>query len=343
MKLQTHTFGNYAFTPHAVYPSISAASPSPSSSGGDGPPKWDYVIVTTKALPDRSNDAELIAPLITSPETCIVLIQNGVGVEHPYRKRFPSNPIVSAVTVVSAEQISLGVVRQNRWTRLHLGPYSDSASFEIPGSSSPSPSPSPSLGGDQEEESKKLEEKGHHHANTLGDWWTRHGLIRDVEISSEINLQLIRWHKLCINAAFNPSAVLSGGLGNSAMVLDRDPITQSQELRLHLRGVMEEIWGAVPKILGRGFPEDGSLASPEKILRSSERNVGSKPSMLLDWEAGRPMELEVILGNPVRIARGRGVELPRMQTLYALLGSAQRVRERRRAEEKAAVKGKEKL
>ncbi|KAM7207309.1 putative 2-dehydropantoate 2-reductase [Naviculisporaceae sp. PSN 640] len=326
VKLQTHTFGNYTFTPHAVYPSINAASPSSSSSGDKTPPKWDYVIVTTKALPDRSNDAELIAPLITSPETCIVLIQNGVGVEHPYRKRFPSNPIVSAVTVVSAEQISLGVIRQNRWTRIHLGPYSDSASFEIPGAASSSSSPSLGDAGKK----KELEEKGLYHANRLGDWWTRHGLIRDVEISSEINLQLIRWHKLCINAAFNPSAVLSGGLGNSAMALDRDPITQTQELRLHLKGVMEEIWNAVPKILGRGFPEDGSLASPEKILRSSERNVGSKPSMLLDWEGGRPMELEVILGNPVRIARGRGVELPRMQTLYALLGSMQRVREQER-------------
>lgn len=119
------------------------------------------------------------------------------------------------------------------------------------------------------------------------------------------------------------------------MVLDRDPTTQTQELRIHLRGVMDEIWNAVPKILGRGF--DGSqVATPDKILRSSERNVGSKPSMLLDWEAGRPMELEVILGNPVRIARGKGVDLPRMQTLYALLKSAQRVRE----EEQKKAKGK---
>jgi ketopantoate reductase len=41
--------------------------------------------------------------------------------------------------------------------------------------------------------------------------------------------------------------------------------------------------------------------------------------MLLDWEAGRPMELEVILGNPVKIARSRGYEMPRLQSMYALL------------------------
>lgn len=41
--------------------------------------------------------------------------------------------------------------------------------------------------------------------------------------------------------------------------------------------------------------------------------------MLLDWEAGRPMELEVILGNPVKIARAKGFEMPRLQSMYALL------------------------
>ena len=274
-----------------MFPSPSAAATAPHS--------WDYVVVTTKALPDRSDDAALVAPLI-GPDTAIVLIQNGVGVEAPYRARFPSNPIVSAVTIISAEQTSPGTVRQNRWTRIHLGPYSHSATE----------------GGSVD---ATLETLGLERANEIGDWWTRLGGIRDVDISDELGLQVIRWHKLCINAAFNPSAVLSGGRGNADMV--RDP-----ELRAHLKGVMEEIWEAVPRILGRAFPED--LATPEKILKSTERNVGSKPSMLLDWEGGRTMEIEVILGNPVRIARGKGVELGRMQSLYALLKSAQGVRER---------------
>lgn len=31
------------------------------------------------------------------------------------------------------------------------------------------------------------------------------------------------------------------------------------------------------------------------------------------------MELEVILGNPVKIARAKGYEMPRLQSMYALL------------------------
>lgn len=336
VRLQTHTFGDYTFRPASVFPSVQAAAAAPDK-------KWDFIIVTTKALPDRSDDSALIAPLVGS-SSAIVLIQNGVGVEEPYRKRFPANPIVSAVTVISAEQISLGVIRQNRWTRIHLGPYTDSADSAsdmgsgdgttgalqpAPATSSSSSSSSPSTeDAEKDDENVALQEKSTQAAEALADYWTRLGLIKDVELSDEIGLQTVRWHKLCINAAFNPSAVLSGGRGNAEIV--RDP-----ELRAHLGAIMREIWDAVPRILGRGFPQE--LAGPEKILKSTERNVGSKPSMLLDWEAGRPMELEVILGNPVRIARRRGVELPRMQSLYALLRSAQEARDQKREREKGKL------
>ncbi|KAL1836028.1 hypothetical protein VTJ49DRAFT_5679 [Mycothermus thermophilus] len=348
VHLQTHTFGDYTFHPHAVFPSVAEAARARPSSG------WDYIIVTTKALPDRSDDSALIAPLV-GPRSCIVLIQNGVGVEQPHRARFPANPIVSAVTVISAVQTSPGSIRQNRWTRIHLGPYSNSASFDLasndgssndkprfprgddttgavtlseepspptPSSLNPSLSPLPI-------DTKTLQTLGAHHATLLSDWWTRLGGIRDAHATQdELALQSLRWHKLCINAAFNPSAVLAGGRGNADMISD-------PELRRHIEGVMNEVWEAAPKVLaahggdgsGKVFPPPGA-AEPERILKSTERNVGSKPSMLLDWEAGRPLEVEVILGNPVRIARARGIEMPRLQSLYALVRSAMQMRER---------------
>lgn len=324
VKLQTHSFGEYIFTPASVFPSVAAAVASsiPGSTevldrrpGAAKGPEWDYVVVTTKALPDRTDDSELIAPLV-SARTAIVLVQNGVGVEEQYRRRFPDTPIVSAVTVISAEQIAPGIVRQNRWTRIHMGPYTDSASYDTGNR----------VKGDRAAE---LHERGTEKTRQLADIFTRLGGVRDAETTDEVGLQTIRWHKLCINAAMNPSAVLCGGLGNADMV--RDP-----ELRAHLAGVMREIWDAAPRILGREDPFRG-LADAEKILKSTERNVGSKPSMLLDWEAGRPLEIEVILGNPVRIARARGVELPRMQSLYALLRSAQRLRDGRKGEAKGKL------
>jgi ketopantoate reductase len=64
---------------------------------------------------------------------------------------------------------------------------------------------------------------------------------------------------------------------------------------------MQEIFETAPKVLGREWPSKLASANADKILKSSERNTDGLPSMLLDWQAGRPMELEVILGNPVRL------------------------------------------
>lgn len=319
MALQTHSFGDYTYTPYAVFPSVSAAdlNSGPATDVAPQPlvppPKdgWDYIVITTKALPDQTDDTAMIAPLV-SPRSCIVLIQNGFGVEEPYRKRFPRNPIVSAVTIISAEQIKQGVIRQNRWTRISLGPFGKGAAGAAPDTE----------GDPNADEIVRL---GHERTEELARWWTEYGEIRDVEVHTELELQTIRWHKLCINAAFNPTAVLSGGKGNADQL--KDP-----ELREHILGVMNEIWNAAPHVLGKPLP--ASVATPEKLVRSNERNAGAKPSMLLDWEAGRPMELEVILGNPVRIARKHGVEMPRLQSVYALLKSMQDTREKNQAKEK---------
>ncbi|KAJ9474607.1 2-dehydropantoate 2-reductase [Pseudozyma hubeiensis] len=309
VSLETHSFGNYHFAPHKVFPSIAAA--------GEAGIKWDFVVVTTKALPDVTNDAHDIRPLVTRglDGSCIVLIQNGVGIEEVHREEFAENPVVSAVTVISAEQIRHGVIRQNRWTRITMGAYTN-------GQSKPN-----QLVSSQDLISQLTERTDRHIANLVA-WFTATG-IKDAEHVSEISLQQTRWHKLCINASMNPSSVLSGGTTNSRMSLD-------PELRTHLKACMDEIFTTAPQILGIPFDEK-KHASPERILKSTERNTSGKPSMLLDWSAERPMELEVILGNPIRIARRQGLEMHRLQTLYALLKMAQVRRKEDRQEQKAKL------
>ncbi|QRW01916.1 ApbA domain-containing protein [Ceratobasidium sp. AG-Ba] len=233
--LKTRSFGDYTFAPKHVFSSVAEAAKVKDV--------WDYVVVTTKALPDVSDDSAVIEPVVTSGKSAIVLIQNGVGVEEPYRKRFSHNPILSAVTVISAEQVEPGVI---------------------------------------------------------------------------------------INASMNPSSVLSNGTGNARMSVD-------PELRHHLRETMLEVFRAAEAVLGRPVPP--TLATADKILTSTERNTGGKPSMLLDWERGAVMELEVILGNPIRLARAKGVDMPRLQTMYALLKMAQT----RRDEDKGKNKNKARL
>lgn len=288
--MKTHTFGDYTFVPAHTF-----SSPQEAQASGI---EWDYVIVTTKALPDINDDTYTIQGLVKPGKTAIVLIQNGVGVEEPYRRKFPSNTVLSAVTVISAAQIKPGTIQQNRWTRISIGPYSGD---DVLGDSQ-------LKGSDRVERNEKATKMCAEFVKLLKD-----GGVKDAEEYDEADLQLVRWHKIAINASMNPSAVLTAGCGNAEMALD-------PELRRHLAGVMNEVLDTAPKILGRPFPK--KLATAEQILKSTERNTSGKPSMLLDWERGNPMELEVILGNPVRIARRKGLEMPRLQSIYALLRMA---------------------
>jgi 2-dehydropantoate 2-reductase len=285
-SIRSPKYGSYTFTPHHTFADPRAAAAAAVA--------WDYILVSTKALPDVSDDSEILSGLVTDGHTAIVLVQNGLGVEEPYARRFPAATVLSAVTIVSAAQTAPGVIAHNRWTRISIGPYVAEGTSGA--------AEAAAVGRNRELVRLLLA-----------------GGVADAEEYSHARLQMVRWHKIAINASMNPSAVLAGGSTNNTMAAD-------PELYRHLKGVMEEVLATAPKVLGAPLPED--LATPEAILRSTQRNTsGSKPSMLLDWEQGKKMELEVILGNPIRIAREKGIEMPRLQSLYALLRKAQETRD----------------
>ena len=285
VTMDTHTFGSYAFVPQAVYPTVEAAAATP----------WDLVIVATKALSMDPASVAYLAPVVRDTTT-LVLIQNGVDIEAPYRHQFPHTPIVSAVTIVSAAKTEAARIVQYRWTRISLGPYTD-----LHGS---------------DDASSALMQRATVSLQTLAALLKRGG-IPDVEVHDARTLQWVRWHKLCINASMNTTGVLAGGRSNPDMV--RDPL-----LRAHIEACMNEVMDAAPPIFGCSLP----FASPERILQSTERNTSSsKSSMVQDWEAGRALELDAILGNAIRIAEAHGAHMPRLQSMYALLQSAVAMRD----------------
>jgi 2-dehydropantoate 2-reductase len=287
-KISSPQYGDYTYTPAHTFPNPGEARKRSI--------QWDYIVVSTKALPDVSDDSAILEGLV-GDKTAIVLIQNGLGVEEPYTKRFPNAAICSAVTIATCAQPEHGVIKHNRWTRINSGPY-------LPHLDTSSPKPTDARITEQNDAFIAL---------------LKEGGIKDAEAYSHAKLQLVRWHKIAINASMNPSSVLTLCSSNYAMSTD-------SEVQLHLKGVMHEILATAPKILGQPMPME--FATPEQIIRSTQKNTsGSKPSMAIDWEQGKTMEIEVILGNPIRIARDRGFEMPRLQTLYALVRMAQEVRD----------------
>ncbi|KAI4910322.1 hypothetical protein J4E90_007756 [Alternaria incomplexa] len=284
-------YGDYTFVPANTF-----ANPDEARASGI---QWDFIVVSTKALPDVSDDSTILEGLV-SDKTAIVLIQNGLGVEEPYTKRFPQAAICSAVTIATCAQPEHGQIKHNRWTRINSGPYL----------------PHLDTGSRKDSDVRVVL------MNDAFIEMLRQGGIKDAEAYSHAKLQLVRWHKIAINASMNPTSVLTLCLPNNVMSLD-------PELQRHLKGVMTEILETAPKILGEPMPKE--FATPDQIIRSTQKNTsGSKPSMAIDWEAGKKMEIEVILGNPLRIARDRGYEMPRLQSLYAMVRMAQEVRDQKK-------------
>ncbi len=121
------------------------------------------------------------------------------------------------------------------------------------------------------------------------------------------NLAEERWKKLVWNVPFNGLTIAAGGITTDRVLADAG-------LRQLSRILMSEvIQGAAA--LGFTIPE--SFAD---FQMSRTPPLGAyKPSSLLDWQAGRELEVESIWGEPVRRAAAAGCALPRMEMLYQLL------------------------
>jgi 2-dehydropantoate 2-reductase len=121
-----------------------------------------------------------------------------------------------------------------------------------------------------------------------------------------------RWRKLVWNIPFNGLSVAEGGA-----TVDR--ILADPQLHCECRALMDETVAAANAL---GHPIEADYASFQ-IERSY--SMGSyKPSTLVDWLAGEPLELEAIWGRPLNLARGAGVRMPHLERLFERLVATNR-------------------
>ncbi len=121
------------------------------------------------------------------------------------------------------------------------------------------------------------------------------------------NLITERWRKLVWNIPFNSLAIAAG----RATVGD---VLADEGLHLLTKNLMREVIGAAGK-LGHAIPLD---FIGEQIARSLPMGA-YRPSSLIDYEAGRAVEVESIWGEPYRRALRAGADCARMETLYFLV------------------------
>ena len=249
------TLGSWDFKPHHLLKTAT-----------DYPEQADFVVLCTKVT-DEIDRVELIRGAI-NPETVIVLIQNGIGIEKVIAQAFPDNLLISGLAFICATRIKPGHVQHTAYGRLAVGDYPNGIADQSAGFAA------------------MFDESG-------------------IQCITTDNVVTARWQKTVWNAPFNPISVLSNGL-------DTQSVLRTQES--YVRAIMSEV-AEIAKAVGHPLRED----IVDQNIDNTRKMPPYKTSMLIDYEHGRIMETEAILGNAVRAGQSAGVETPYLSSLYALM------------------------
>jgi 2-dehydropantoate 2-reductase len=116
-----------------------------------------------------------------------------------------------------------------------------------------------------------------------------------------------RWRKLLWNIPFNGLSIAAGGVTVADVLADESLRQLAWELMEEARGIAVRLGHAIPVEYSRYHLERSGAMGPYRT------------SSLIDWELGRPVEVESIWGEAVR--QGAGLSVPRLEMLYALIKS----------------------
>ncbi|HND62330.1 MAG TPA: 2-dehydropantoate 2-reductase [Opitutaceae bacterium] len=133
-----------------------------------------------------------------------------------------------------------------------------------------------------------------------------------VRCTADDRLAEARWRKLSWNIPFNGLAIAAGGLTTDRLLADPHHLAR-------IRALMTEV-AAAARALGYDVP----ASFLQRHLDQTPKIGAYRPSSLVDHEAGRPIELEAIWGEPLRRGQQAGVAMPELAALYAELQAAAR-------------------
>lgn len=269
-EIQSCDYGHLpAWKPDHIFPTVDAAA--------EVGVVYDYVVMTTKNLPDVVKPEDVAAPAITVGKTTVVLIQNGFDLGRPFIAKYPQNFCLSGVSHIGSHNHG-GVISQTQHDKCLVSYFEN-----------------PNLG--KEEQEAKAKEFIDLYSNDKNS------------VSYFPDVKWYRYRKLVYNATLNTACAL----------------TRVETGRLALSGTLEAVSIPAMHEVIKVAKADG-VELPEDVINTvvhSDDGDWFKPSMLVDVEKGNPIELEVILGNLLVVARELKVETPTLDLLYHLLKATQ--------------------
>ncbi|KAF5376597.1 hypothetical protein D9757_009592 [Collybiopsis confluens] len=284
--------------------------------------QYSHVMLATKCIPEVIKTPEILKPLLSPPysnrfqQPTYVLLQNGLNIErdlyHAIKSLGQSEPrIVNTGIYLLANQVAPNVVTHGPFVQMFLGLYRHNDFTTTVNSP---------------QEQALLENlKGLYHAKCRCHYISRDSTQ---EICEKYDKRCVFWLELSDKFnRFSLSAVYRPPPTDTPYQPYVEPAT-ADRVEKYTKGWIRDILMELVT-LGRalGYPdsEDGLPSSiMQQYMTTLEKDystpsIDHRPSTLLDIENGYPLEVEVIWGELVRMAKERNVDIPRIEMSYAIL------------------------
>ena len=246
----------------------------------DKMPPCDVVIVALKTTQNHLLP-ELLPPVLDK-NGVVLLLQNGLGIEAEVAQIVGRDRILSGLCFICSNKVGAGHIRHLDYGKVTLGDYDDD-----------------------------LQPKGitTRMSQIAEDFATAH-----LAAELEPDLLLVRWRKLLWNVPFNSLSVVLNAT-TAEMMADAG-------IRQLAQALMQETLTTANTQAEQVTPQrDRALSADliDKMLTMTAKMEPYRTSMKIDYDQQRPLEVEAILGNPLRIAQRLSVPTPHMTTLYQQL------------------------
>ena len=230
-------------------------------------PQADVVIVALKTTRNALL-AELLPPLL-HPQTLVLLIQNGIGLEPDVQKMFPGLWLAAGLAFICSAKTGPGQVSHQCYGHINIGNYS------------------------------------------CPDARIMEQLIADFNASgikaAEVEYREARWKKAVWNMPFNGMTVV--------MDAQTDKLLQNPSTMALIRRQMLEVIGAARALGVQNI--DDSFA--DRMIQNTLDMVPYSPSMKLDHDFHRPMEIDYLYTRAIAEAHKAGFAMPCLEMLEAQL------------------------
>lgn len=251
-------------------------------------PKSDIIIVALKSTNNHLL-AQLLPPLLKE-DTLVLLIQNGIGIEEDLQKLFPSTSLAAGLAFICSAKTKPGTIDHQCYGSLNIGNYSCGSSAYRP-----------IKGGAGDGKIGQLLASDEKIDLLLAD------LGQSKIKASRVEYLEARWKKAVWNMPFNGLTVALDTQTNN--LLDNEATSKL------VYDMMIEVVGAA-KALGV-TNIDSSFA--DKMIAMTRAMIPYSPSMKLDYDFHRPMEINYLYSRPIAEARKADFDMPRLAMLEAQL------------------------